>query len=647
MTVTNRAYSLLEIKELDDDERVITGIASTPTPDRMADIVVPEGAQFSLPIPLLWQHRSDQPIGHVTDARITKKGIEIVAKIAKGVSEDIDKAWALIKSGLVRGLSIGFRGLDTEQIPNSWGLKFEKWEWLELSAVTIPANAEASITSVKQFDIGAPAASGNKGTDPSPVASGKPSTKSINLKKPQEKTMAEKKTVAEQIEALEAARVEKTDRMSAIMQKSIDEGRSTDEAEQEEFDGLEAEVASIDGDLKRYRALEKAQAVEAKPINATKSANSSVDVSRGPVIEVKSKLAPGVEFARFVKSLAAAKGDPLRAVEIAKTHYPEQTRIHNVLKAAVAAGTTTDPTWAGALVDYQNFAGDFIEFLRPSTVIGKFGTGNIPSLFNVPFNVKIPAQTSGGDAYWVGEGAPKPLTKFDFSQIELRWAKVASIAVLTEELVRFSNPSADLLVRNALGDAIRARLDIDFIDPAKAAVANVSPASITNGVTGIPSTGNPDQDIDALYTQFITANLSTANGVFLMSEILAQQLARVKNPLGQREYPEIGPKGGVLDGLPVITSQYIPAGMLALVAADQIYLADDGQVVIDASREASLQMVDNPANNSGTATPAELVSLWQTNSIGIRAERYINWQKRRAQAVSFVTGANYGGNAGS
>ncbi|MDH0126667.1 phage major capsid protein [Brucella intermedia GD04153] len=647
MTVTNRAYSLLEIKELDDDERVITGIASTPTPDRMADIVVPEGAQFSLPIPLLWQHRSDQPIGHVTDARITKKGIEIVAKIAKGVSEDIDKAWALIKSGLVRGLSIGFRGLDTEQIPNSWGLKFEKWEWLELSAVTIPANAEASITSVKQFDIGAPAASGNKGTDHSPVASGKPSTKSINLKKPQEKTMAEKKTVAEQIEALEAARVEKTDRMSAIMQKSIDEGRSTDEAEQEEFDGLEAEVASIDGDLKRYRALEKAQAVEAKPINATKSVNSSVDVSRGPVIEVKSKLAPGVEFARFVKSLAAAKGDPLRAVEIAKTHYPEQTRIHNVLKAAVAAGTTTDPTWAGALVDYQNFAGDFIEFLRPSTVIGKFGTGNIPSLFNVPFNVKIPAQTSGGDAYWVGEGAPKPLTKFDFSQIELRWAKVASIAVLTEELVRFSNPSADLLVRNALGDAIRARLDIDFIDPAKAAVANVSPASITNGVTGIPSTGNPDQDIDALYTQFITANLSTANGVFLMSEILAQQLARVKNPLGQREYPEIGPKGGVLDGLPVITSQYIPAGMLALVAADQIYLADDGQVVIDASREASLQMVDNPANNSGTATPAELVSLWQTNSIGIRAERYINWQKRRAQAVSFVTGANYGGNSGS
>jgi uncharacterized protein len=158
MTMTSRAYSLLEIKAVDDELRTITGIASTPTPDRMADVVLPEGAVFTLPIPLLWQHRSDAPIGNVIKAKVTKKGIEIVAEIAKGVSDEIDRAWALIKSGLVRGLSIGFRGLDTEQIPNSWGVIYQKWEWLELSAVTIPANADATITSIKQFDIGAPAA---------------------------------------------------------------------------------------------------------------------------------------------------------------------------------------------------------------------------------------------------------------------------------------------------------------------------------------------------------------------------------------------------------------------------------------------------------------------------------------------------------
>src|SRR5690606_20305055 len=152
-SVTHRAYSLLEIKEISDEERTITGIASTPTPDRMADVVMPEGAEFKLPIPLLWQHDSSQPIGNVTEAKVTKAGIEVVASIARNVSTEIDRAWNLIKAGLVRGLSIGFRGIETDQIPNSWGVVFNKWEWLELSAVTIPANSEATITTNKSIDI--------------------------------------------------------------------------------------------------------------------------------------------------------------------------------------------------------------------------------------------------------------------------------------------------------------------------------------------------------------------------------------------------------------------------------------------------------------------------------------------------------------
>ena len=45
--------------------------------------------------------------------------------------------------------------------------------------------------------------------------------------------------------------------------------------------------------------------------------------------------------------------------------------------------------------------------------------------------------------------------------------------------------------------AVIERADIDFVDPAKAAVANVSPASITNGIAGIPSSGNTAEDIRA------------------------------------------------------------------------------------------------------------------------------------------------------
>src|SRR6185295_12270400 len=119
----NRAYSLLEIKKVDEDAREITGWATTPEADRMEDVVEPEGAQFKLPLPLLWQHDSSQPIGHVTHAKVGKTGIEIVAKIAKGVTAEIDRAWSLIKAGLVSGLSIGFQPIEHEMIPETKGVR--------------------------------------------------------------------------------------------------------------------------------------------------------------------------------------------------------------------------------------------------------------------------------------------------------------------------------------------------------------------------------------------------------------------------------------------------------------------------------------------------------------------------------------------
>lgn len=160
-----RAYSLLEIKEFDDEKREIIGIATTPTTDRYGDIVEPKGAEFTLPLPFLWQHDSSQPIGHVTKAKATKEGIEVTVKLVKtdepGTLKDrLDEAWQAIKLKLVRGLSIGFTSIEHTFIEGTYGVHFLKWAWLELSAVTIPANAEASITAIKSIDTKQRAASG-------------------------------------------------------------------------------------------------------------------------------------------------------------------------------------------------------------------------------------------------------------------------------------------------------------------------------------------------------------------------------------------------------------------------------------------------------------------------------------------------------
>lgn len=154
--LNGRAYSVVELKAVDETKRELTGIASTPTPDRYQDIVEPKGAAYQLPMPLLWQHDAYTPVGNVIKAKTSNAGIEVVMRIAQtdepGILKDeLDKAWQSVKLGLVRGLSIGFTAKEYNRIADTGGIHFLSWDWLELSLVTIPANAEAALTGIKSL----------------------------------------------------------------------------------------------------------------------------------------------------------------------------------------------------------------------------------------------------------------------------------------------------------------------------------------------------------------------------------------------------------------------------------------------------------------------------------------------------------------
>lgn len=379
------------------------------------------------------------------------------------------------------------------------------------------------------------------------------------------------------------------------------------------------------------------------------STSAAGTASRASVpAKVKIPPAKGIGFAQFALAQTAAKGDPMVAYEVAKHKLGESHPVTLSLKAAVSAGSTTDENWAGPLFEtYQSFAGEFVEFLRPQTIIGKFGKNGIPSLRRVPFNISFPTQTSGGEGYWVGEGAAKPLTSFAFDRLTLGWAKVANIAVITDELARWSSPSAETLVRDQLAAALIARLDTDFVDPAKALVPDISPASITHSVTPIASSGTDAEavrtDIKALMATYLASHNVPANAAWIMPSMTALSLSLMTNPLGQYEFGDVHMGGGTLFRLPVIVSDYVAPGTVILVNASDIFLADDGQVNVDVSREASLEMSNTPISDSTTPTGTNLISLWQTGSTGIRAERYINWAKRRPSAVAVLSGVAWGG----
>ena len=633
----NRAYSTLEIKSVDTDTRKFTGIASTPSTDRMGDIVEPKGAQFKLPIPLLWQHNSSDPIGWVKSAKVTKDGIEVEGEIASiaeegSLKERLKTAWQMIQAKLVRGLSIGFNSIESARIDGTYGIRFMKWEWLELSAVTIPANQEATITAVKSADSLYLAASGR-------TAIGKSSPRS------ELKREVDMKTVHEQLAELKEMRQTKTARMEEIVDTTKTESRNFNEAEVSEFDVLDSEVKGLDNEI-RIKTVESFSATTAKAVSGEPS-RYAASGSRGPTILIpsadKDEKFQGQNFTRMVvaKALGHLNGVSPSLIAEARWGKSNPTLVRLVKANEVQGGGTVSGEWGAELATVDGkYTGDFIEFLASMTVYDRL------PLRAVPHNVTIKGRDGASTGYWVGEGKAIPATASDFSSVNLTPLKVAALAVISNELLRDSTPSAEMLVRDALAEAVSQRTDVTFLG-AVAASAGVSPAGMLNGVAATISAGNDADgvraDIKALYAIFIAAK--NASGLsFVMNPAMAKSIQLMTTTLGIPEFPGITQNGGTLLGDPVFTGDNVAAHHVILLKPSDIYKIGDLGLQVSISREATIEMNSVPTGASlvPTAQSVDMVNMFQSDNTAIKIIRPINFAKRRSGAVQFVSDAAYG-----
>jgi HK97 family phage major capsid protein/HK97 family phage prohead protease len=603
-----RAFAALEVKRIDVATREIEGIATTPTADRGGDVIDPTGASFTLPMPLLWQHDHRCPVGEVIAAHVDAAGIRVTARFAQveepgALRDTLDHAWQSVKARLVRGLSIGFKPLEAEprnpRNPSS-GLHIKRWLWAELSAVTIPMNVEATILNIKSAALGHPLPG---------VAGLSPETRPMQ-------------TFAERIAARETTRTDLIAKMAALMEDG-DTLTTLADADAAKYSDYSAQVKSIDADLGRLRELETLNRGQAAPIATERHGL--------PVVSVKANVEKGTAFVRYAMAMLQAKGDSLRAMENARRWRDSTPEVELMVKAAVAPGDTTTPAWAGVLVQIQNAQNEFLALLRPETILGK-----ISNLRKVPFNTQVPLQTGGGTYGWVGQGAPKPVTKLALTTTAIQFSKAAGIIVITEELAKLSSPDAETIVRGDMIGGIAQFLDSQFIDPAVAVVANVSPASITNGAGTAASSDNASTDLGTILNHFSTAGYPLSTITLIMSEKNALAMGMKRDAMGNKVFPSMGVGGGSAEGIKIIASNTAGANVIGLSGPDILY-ADEGGVSIDVSREASVVMDSDPANAVGPV----LRSFWQDNLVGLRAERMINWQRARTSAVYYLTDAAY------
>jgi HK97 family phage major capsid protein len=447
----------------------------------------------------------------------------------------------------------------------------------------------------------------------------------------------------EQLTAFRQKRNDAIERQKSIMDAAGEEGRTLDAEESSEYDGLETELKHISAHVKRLESL----------VEGERQDTEAVTKSSGPTIIIK-KTDPddefiGQSFVRRViaKAIAQMSQGEVTAVDVARHRWGKShpNLVNWIAKAAVAGGETLTAAWAARLVGSDNrYTGDFIEFLKSQTIYDRL------PLREVPAHVTVKGQDGIATGYWVGEGRPIPASAQSFTAVELKPLKVAAISVITNELIMHSSPSAEMLVRDGLAEAITQRVDQTFLG-ADAVSANISPAGLLNGVTALNASGTTAEalrtDINALYAQFLT-DKNAANLHFITTPALAKQIGLMRNALGQTEFPGLTAMGGTLEGDPLHTGDNVGTDStgthLILLKPSDIYRIGDTGIEVSLSRDATIEQADNPTGlaTDGTTASNNIVSMFQTESTAFKVVRAINYAKRRANAVQYVEDADYG-----
>ena len=105
-------------------------------------------------VKLLYQHKSDMPIGVFEEIEEDGKGLKVKGRLALGTQAGRE-AYELLKMGALDGLSIGFRVSPKGQEYDGKSKKrfIKEVDLMEISLVTFPMNPKARVRSVKGEEV--------------------------------------------------------------------------------------------------------------------------------------------------------------------------------------------------------------------------------------------------------------------------------------------------------------------------------------------------------------------------------------------------------------------------------------------------------------------------------------------------------------
>ena len=348
---------------------------------------------------------------------------------------------------------------------------------------------------------------------------------------------------------------------------------------------------------------------------------------RKEVTRVEEKRDKGLQVARMVRALAATKGDPERAAVYAKKNFDDD----EIVKAL----EVSTPQAGGYIVPEQ-YSAEIIELLRPQTVVRRMGAVTVPMPTGT---LNIPTLAGGGSASYIGENTDIPKTQPSFGTVQLTWKKLAAIVPISNDLLRFSSPAADMIVRDDLVAAMAQREDAAFIrDDGQnntpkglrfwAPSVNAIPANATASLDTVTT------DLGKLVLALKQANVRFIRPGWLMSPRTEMYLLTLRDGNGNYAFrPEM--LAGRLFGYPYAVTTQIPENLegnkteVYLVDFADAIIGESTQLIIDASTEASY--IDDG-----------LKSAFSLDQTVIRVIAEHDFAMRHAASVAVLTGVKWG-----
>lgn len=353
------------------------------------------------------------------------------------------------------------------------------------------------------------------------------------------------------------------------------------------------------------------------------------------VVEQDSKLkqmlqtsTTGTNAARFIRLLAAGKGDPQRAALIAKS-WGDDFMAKSLNESVLDAG--------GALVP-EEFMAEIIALLRAKTVVRASGAVSIPMNRG---SITMPFQNTAATANYVGELQNIPASQPSFGQLTLSAKKLVSLVPISNDLIKDASPSVDQIVRNDLVATMSLREDIAFIrgngasNTPKGMRHWALPANVF-AQTGL-TLDDITNDLFTAMTNLENLNVPLSNAGWIMTPRSKSGLMRLRDLNGNFVFRDEMLRGTLM-GFRYESTTQIPTN-LGGGNETEVYFADFSSLVIAENSSLEISVYEGGAFNDGV----NVVSGISTDQTIIRAlSRHDFGARQRGQEISVITGVQWG-----